>query len=881
MLSRDDSRLRSYSLDRVACVRSAGLPFVLALFGALGCAGVPAEEGEIPAELAQALMTEDGTDPTAWARASALALISQMTLEEKIAQLQHAAPAIERLGLPAYNYWSEALHGVLTNAATSFPTPVALGASWDPDLVQRVATAISDEARGIAVRDGKGLTYWSPVINMERDPRWGRSDETFTEDPYLMSRLGVAFVRGLQGDDPKYLKTVSTPKHFALNNSEFNRHTGTSNADEQLLFEYYLPAFEATVREGQALSVMSAYNRVNGTPASANSFLLGDVLRDRWGFRGYVVSDCDAVLDMVSGHLFSATLAEAAAAALRAGTDLNCGISYPSALPEALSLGLVTEADVNLALERVLAARYLLGEFAPAEEVAYRSIGTEVIESPTHQALALEAAERAVVLLKNEDDFLPLDAATLSSVAVIGPHGNTVTLGSYSGTPTHGTSAYLALLERLTPLGVGVGLAEGTTVTGVKDQAAFDAATALAAASDVALVFVGTSLSVLREELDRPDWLLPGAQAELIQAVQAANPRTVVVLITAGCLAVDWAEANVPAILTSFYAGQDQGTALARALFGDINPSGKLTTTWYGADSVLPPIDEYDIRQGQTYLYATTPTLYPFGHGLSYTRFAYSAATLTPAAIAADGTASIAIEVTNQGPRAGDEVVQLYVRDLVASVPRPLQALRGFGRVHLEPGESATLSFAITPSDLAFWDVTTHSWLVEPGEFELRLGSSSADIRATSRLTVIEPTSGGEGGNTGAAGMAGESAGITDPAVEDDSARAVGSGCGCYMEGGAPQVTSVGLLALLTLGFGVRRWRGSGRRGETVSRFQPLHRMNRVRYWSTSGSIPEVCRRLRLAWGRRDTRDANHAGDRRFGDRRVIGRDKADGIGTS
>jgi len=723
-----------------------------------------------------------GSRPTAWASASARELIAQMTLDEKIAQLQHQAPAIERLGLPAYNYWSEGLHGVLTAAATSFPTPIALGASWDPELVERVASAISEEARGIAVRDGKGLTYWSPVINMGRDPRWGRSDETFTEDPYLMSRLGVAFVRGLQGTDPKYLKTVSTPKHFALNNSEFNRHTGSSEADEQLLFEYYLPAFEATVREGQAFSVMAAYNRVNGVPASANSFLLDELLRKNWGFAGYVVSDCDAVSDIYYTHQWTPTLAEAAGLALKAGTDLNCGVTFPAALPEAVSTGLVTEADIDQALERVLGARFLLGEFAPPEEVVYRAIGTEVIESETHRALALEAAERAVVVLKNEGGFLPIDQSTLSRVAVIGPHANTVTLGSYSGTPSHRVSAYQALVERLAPLGVDVGLAEGVSVSGVKDDAAFEAAVDLARSSDLVLLFLGTDLGVLREEMDRPNWLLPGAQGELIQAVVAVNPRAAVILVTAGCLAVDWARAHVPAILTTFYSGQEQGTAVARALFGDFNPSGKLTHSWYGEASLLPASDVYDIRQGSTYLYTTTPVLYPFGHGLSYTEFSYSDARVSPSTIPPDGSAHVTIDVTNRGGRAGDEVVQLYVRDLESSVPRPLQALRAFARVHLEAGSTTALAFEVGPADLAQWDVASHAWLVEPGDFELRLGASSADIRATALLRVEFAAEGGEGGVDGV-GPTGEGGHSSPQVVPNTSLPAGGSGCGCRVAG--------------------------------------------------------------------------------------------------
>jgi beta-glucosidase len=663
--------------------------------------------------------------------------VAQMTYAEKISQLQNNAPAIPRLGLAAYNYWSEGLHGVMTSGATSFPQAIALASTWDPELLRRVASAISDEARGFNATSGKGLTYWSPVINMLRDPRWGRFEESYSEDPFLMARMGVAFVRGLQGDDPKYLKAVATPKHFAGNNSEYNRHTGSSDIDEQLLREYYLPAFEATVAEAGAFSVMSAYNSVNGVPSAANPLLLRDILRDTWGFAGYVVSDCDAVSDIAGGHHWTATTTEAAAKALLAGTDLNCGTTYPNELQAAKDQGLVTEADVDVALVRVLRSRFLLGEFDPAGQVPYRSIGAEVIESQANSALALEAARAAIVLLKNDGGLLPLDRAALHSIAVIGPHGDDVTLGGYSGGPDHTVSALAGIRAKFpAPSDVTVAYQPGCTVNGDKDQSAIDAAAELARSSDVAVVLVGTSQNVLSEGLDRPDWNLPGAQGDLIQAVFAANPRTVVVLVTAGPVAIDWAQENVPAILTAFYDGQEQGTAIADALLGDTNPGGKLTTTWYTGAATLPPIGDYDLRKGRTYLYYQGTPLYPFGFGLSYTTFAYANFQVAPTIVTPGGTATIMVDVTNTGKRAGDEVVQLYAHDAFATVPRPLKELRGFQRVRLEPGQSRTVTFTLAAKNLAFWDVATHAWRVEDGVFDLAVGASSADIRAQGSLVV-------------------------------------------------------------------------------------------------------------------------------------------------
>jgi beta-glucosidase len=669
---------------------------------------------------------------TDWADDRIRALIAQMTLSEKIQQLANDAPAIPRLGLAAYNYWSEGLHGVMIDGATSFPQAIALASTWDPALLERVASAISDEARGFNVKSGKGLTYWSPVINMLRDPRWGRFDESYSEDPWLMARMGVAFVRGLQGNHPKYLKAVSTPKHFAGNNSEVNRHNGSSNIDEQLLYEYYLPAFEATVKAG-AFSVMAAYNEVNGVPASANTLLLHDILRANWGFRGYVVSDCDAVWDIANSHHWTSTLAEAAAKALVAGTDLNCGRTYPDHLQEALDQSLIAEVDIDRALTRVLRARFLLGEFDADSEVPFRSIGPEVIQSKEHQALALEAARAAVVLLKN-DNLLPLDRDAVHSLAVIGPHAADVTLGGYSGGPSHRVSALDGIRAKL---GDEVVACEpGGTITGDKDQPAIDRAAEVARSADVAVVLVGTSQQVLSEEMDRPDWSLPGAQGDLIQAVYAANPKTIVVLVTAAPVAVDWAQANVPAIVCAFYDGQEQGSAIADVLFGDTNPGGKLTTTWYTGAASLPPIEDYDLRKGRTYLYYEGTPLYPFGHGLSYTSFAYSRLRVEPAIVARGGTAQVTVEVKNTGDRAGDEVVQLYTHQSFAAVPRPLKELRGFARVHLEAGQSQSVSFPISTSDLAYWDVSSHGWRVDEAVFDVAVGSSSADIRQQGTLTV-------------------------------------------------------------------------------------------------------------------------------------------------
>ncbi|MBN2514189.1 MAG: glycoside hydrolase family 3 C-terminal domain-containing protein [Sedimentisphaerales bacterium] len=391
-------------------------------------------------------------------------LIHLMTVDEKIKQLTNQSDAIPRLGISEYNYWSEALHGVLASGATSFPQAVAMGSTWDPGLVHRVGTAISDEARVLNVTRGKGLTYWSPTINIARDPRWGRNEESYSEDPYLLSRMGVAFVKGMQGDDPYYLKTVSTPKHFIANNEEERRHTGSSDVDMRSLYEYYLPAFHSAVVEGKAYSIMGAYNELNHVPCNANMFLLNDLLRRKWGFQGYVVSDCGGISDMLYGHHFFKTGAEAVSRSILAGCDLNCGVAYRQYLQKALDEGLLEVKDLDRALERVLSARFRLGEFDPAEEVPYSSITEDKLDSKENRDLALEAAQKSIVLLKNEG-ALPLKKKLIKSIAVIGPNAAEAQLGIYSGWPNVLISPLDGIKAKADALGIKVEYTMGCTIS--------------------------------------------------------------------------------------------------------------------------------------------------------------------------------------------------------------------------------------------------------------------------------------------------------------------------------------------------------------------------------------------------------------------------------
>jgi beta-glucosidase len=668
-------------------------------------------------------------------------LVSRMTLPEKVSQMVHAAAAIERLGVPEYNWWNECLHGVgRAGIATVFPQAIGLAAAWDLDLMAEVATAISDEARAKhheSLRQGdrdiyKGLTFWTPNINIFRDPRWGRGQETYGEDPFLTARMGVTFVKGLQGNDPRTLKLVATPKHFAVHSGpEHARHYFNAIVDERDLRMTYLPAFEACIREGKAVSAMGAYNRTNGEPCCASPTLLGEILRDEWGFDGYVVSDCWAIGDIYKHHRVVDTVEEAAAAAVKAGCDLNCGEAY-GALLIAERKGLIEEATIDCAVKRLFTARFRLGMFDPPERVPYAAIPISANDSPEHRALALRAARESIVLLKNEEECLPL-RKDLGAIAVIGPNADDplVLLGNYNGTPS----------SSVTPLeGIRARVSEGTRVlyaTGcdIIDEGAQGYAEALAIAeqADVILFFAGISQRIegeegqeegvgggMRSKGDRADLNLPIVQADLLKMLHATGKPTILVLLNGSALAVNWADENLPAIVEAWYPGEEGGTAIADVLFGDHNPGGRLPVTFYRSVDDLPPFEDYAM-EGRTYRYFRGAPLYAFGHGLSYTQFEYAHLKLDATEIPSGAPLAVSVEVTNAGPVAGDEVIQLYVTDTEASVPMPIRQLTDFRRVHLRPGETTTVHLTISPGQMMLVDDSGVRRL-EPGVFALTVG---------------------------------------------------------------------------------------------------------------------------------------------------------------
>jgi beta-glucosidase len=687
-------------------------------------------------------------------------LVSRMTLAEKVSQMMNAAPAIDRLEIPEYEWWNEGLHGVArAGVATVFPQAIGLAATWDTNLMAQVADVISTEARAkhnefVRHNDRgryKGLTFWSPNINIFRDPRWGRGHETYGEDPYLTARLGVEFVKGLQGSDPRYLKVVATPKHYAVHSGpEPERHSFDAKIDERDLRETYLPAFRATVMEAKAASVMCAYNRTNAEPCCSNNRLMMDILRKEWGFDGYVVSDCGAITDIWKGHQFTKTEEAASAVAVKAGTDLACGREY-TALIKAVKDGLISEAEIDVSLKRLLTARFRLGMFDPPEMVAYARIPFSENDSAAHRALSRKAAQESIVLLKNETNTLPLKK-DIKTIAVIGPNADApeVLLGNYSGKPSKSVTPLAGIRNAVSP-NTKVLYALGTSLTGESvGLKQTEEAVTLARQADVAIVVLGLSAALEGEEMkvrtegfrggDRTEIALPKAQEALLQAVSATGKPVVLVLLNGSALAVNWANHSVPAILDAWYPGEEGGTALADVLFGDYNPAGRLPVTFYKSVDQLPPFTDYNML-GRTYRYFKGDPLYPFGFGLSYTKFSYGNLKLSTNKVKAGDELKITAEVRNVGELAGDEVVQLYLTDVAATVPVPIRSLAGVKRVFLKPGEKQNVSFVVNREQMSVID-DNGKRIIEPGEFLISIGgkqpgfTNRQDAETTSVITA-------------------------------------------------------------------------------------------------------------------------------------------------
>lgn len=671
-------------------------------------------------------------------------LLRRMTLEEKLSQLLHHAAAIPRLGIPEYDWWSEALHGVARNGiATVFPEPIGLAASFDPELLRRIGVAVSDEVRAkhhAAARAGQhnryqGLTVWCPNINIFRDPRWGRGQETYGEDPVLTGTLGAAYVRGLQGDHPQYLKVAACAKHFAVHSGpERLRHCFDARVSQQDLWETYLPAFRTLVQAGVE-TVMGAYNRVNGEPCCGSTTLLQNILRERWGFKGHVVSDCWAIRDFHEHHKVTQRAPESAALAINNGCDLNCGCTFER-MADAIAEGLVTEATVDRALCRLLMTRFKLGMFDPPERVPYTQIGLEVVDCAAHRALAREAAAKSVVVLKNSNNLLPLPK-NLRSLAVVGPHAANVDvlLGNYYGVSTRMVTLLEGILEKVGPA-CAVQYRPGC-LSHAPNVNPLDWAAGEASLADVIIAVLGLSPLMEGEEGDaiasasmgdRETVELPAHQTAFLRALKGTGKPVVLVLTGGGALAMPEAHELADAIVMAWYPGEEGGNGIADVLFGDVNPSGRLPVTFPRATAQLPPFEDYSMNN-RTYRFMRDEPLYPFGFGLSYTTFAYSNLRLAHTRISRDGVTTATVTVKNVGGRPGDEIVQLYISDCEASVRVPLYALKSFQRVSLAPGEARDVEFDITPEMLALVDLEGQS-RVEPGAFRVIVGGACPHSRS-------------------------------------------------------------------------------------------------------------------------------------------------------
>jgi beta-glucosidase len=677
-------------------------------------------------------------------------ILSLMTLEEKVACLG-TNPNVPRLGIRGTGH-VEGLHGLALGGpggwgrpkpipTTQFPQAIGMAETWDPELIRQAAAVEGYEVRytyqSQKYRRG-GLVVRAPNADLGRDPRWGRTEECYGEDPYLNGTLAAAFVRGLQGDHPRYWQAASLLKHFLANSNENGRGGSSSNFDERLLREYYSVPFRMGIVEGGARAYMAAYNAVNGIPCTVQPILRDMTIRE-WGQNGIICTDAGALRLMVTDHKYYPTHPQAAAAAVKAGINQFLD-QYRNAVLQALKDNLLTEADLDAASRGVFRVMIRLGLLDPPSLVPYSSIGggEDPWTTDKHKALARLVTQRSIVLLRNTASLLPLNRAALKSIAVIGPRANEVLLDWYSGTPPYTVTPLEGIRNK-----VGSGVAVSYAAS--NDNGA---AVSLARSSDVAIVCVGNhptcnagwnqcpTLSEGKEAIDRRSISLE--QEELIQQVYRANPRTVVVLISSFPYAINWTQANVPAIVHMTHNSQEEGSALADVLFGDYNPGGRLVQTWPRSLDQLPPMMDYNIRHGRTYMYFQGDPLYPFGHGLSYTTFQYSRLRTSAARIRRNGEITVSVDLRNAGARSGDEVVQMYVEHLGSRVERPRKALKGFQRVTLRPGEKKTVQIPLRAESLAYWDQERRRFVVEEGRIRVLVGSSSADVRLQKTVTVAQ-----------------------------------------------------------------------------------------------------------------------------------------------
>lgn len=691
-------------------------------------------------------------------------LVSRLTLDEKILQMQHTAPAIERLGIPQYNWWNECLHGVARNGiATVFPQAIGMAATFNPTLIKQEADVISTEARAKyyeAISKGsheiyQGLTFWSPNINIFRDPRWGRGQETYGEDPFLTSQVGKAFVQGLQGSDPRYFKVIATAKHFAVHSGpESQRHKFDAWPSQRDLYETYLPAFEILVKEAKVYSVMTCYNRVFGTPSSANTFLFKETLRGKWGFKGYVVSDCWAISDIYTFHNFVPSAEKAVALTLKAGTDLSCGPEYGS-LKKAIELGYITENELNVSIKRLFEARFRLGLFDLPSKVTYSSIPSTEYDTQAHRELAYQVALQSIVLLKNDNNTLPLTSKS-RTIAVIGPYANdtSVLLGNYNGIPSHPVTLLQGIRNKagkntkvIYCQGVNKPEAQALRGENVNFSAdpLFSEAISVCMTADVVIFAGGISPNLEGEEMDvkvqgfsagdRTTLDLPQNQQKLLEKLKLIGKPIILLLTNGSALSVNWAQQNASAIVETWYPGEEGGNAVADVLFGNYNPAGRLPVTFYKSVDDIPAFEDYSMN-GRTYKYFKGTPLYVFGFGLSYTSFNYEATELRSKILNDADTIVLSVKIRNTGKYNGDEVVQVYAKQPLALKNQPIKSLIAFQRIQFGKGEMKEVILSIPVSRLRHFDLDSNDYAVAKGEYELLIGSASDNIKLKTIVSI-------------------------------------------------------------------------------------------------------------------------------------------------
>lgn len=682
-------------------------------------------------------------------------LAAHMTLEEKVYQTLHAAAAIERLWIPAYNYWNEALHGVArAGVATVFPQAIGLAATFDEDFLEKVATVISDEGRAkfnaqqkYADYDiYKGLTFWSPNVNIFRDPRWGRGHETFGEDPYLTSRLGVRFIEGMQGKDEKYMKVAACAKHFAVHSGpEDIRHSFNAEATKQDMRETYLPAFKACVKEADVEVVMGAYNRTNGEACCGSKTLLVDILRGEWQFKGHVTSDCWAIKDFHEYHMVTSNAVESVALAMNMGCDLNCGNIYGNLL-KAVEKGLVKEETIERAVTRLLTTRMKLGLFDEPDKVSYNTIHYDVVDCKEHQQINEEAARKSVVLLKNENNLLPLNKNDIKTIGVIGPNANNckALVGNYEGT----ASEYITILEGVqryvgddvrVMFSEGCHLCKSRTQGLAQDNDRMSEVKAVADSSDVIIACMGLDASLEGEEGDegnefasgdKPNLNLPGLQEEVLKVLVETGKPIIMVLLSGSALAVNYADEKIPAILQGWYPGARGGKAIAEILFGEFSPEGKLPVTFYRTTEELPEFTDYSMKN-RTYRYMKQEALYPFGYGLSYTDICCTDAKVEKTS----DVVNVKAVMENKGRMNGAETLQVYVK--VCQKEAPNWQLKALKKVTLKPGQKEEIEVILKDKDFGLYNEQGVK-VLQAGDYEVYVGTSQPDARSVA-LTGKKP----------------------------------------------------------------------------------------------------------------------------------------------